>query len=113
MKPGRRAFWSMAVPVILIVVMGRVFMTTGPETHKFFLVLLLLLYPLLFLIQGAVAAWLDTRLLAGLGASGAACLLFMAVWMNSSAFGYVPVYLLLGLIGFGTARMLRKWTKGR
>lgn len=37
----------------------------------------------------------------------------MAVWMNSSAFGYVPVYILLGLIGFGTARMLRKWIKGR
>ncbi|MDR6999935.1 hypothetical protein [Neobacillus niacini] len=76
--------------------------------HKYFFLSLIIIYPLLFLLQGVVTAMLNSSILLTLAVSVFGFLVTVLLWANSSAFGYVIVYLLIGFLGYGLVRFFQR-----
>lgn len=83
---------------------------TGDIDFKWILVLsLLLIFPLLFLLQGIICALGNINVFLSLGVSMLDFLILVMICLNRSAFFYVPIYLMLGTIGYLTAKFILKF----
>lgn len=69
----------------------------------------LLIFPLLFLLQGIICALGNINVLLSLGVSILDFLILVMIYLNDSAFFYVPIYLMLGTIGYLTAKFILKF----
>ncbi|NYF25497.1 hypothetical protein [Sporosarcina sp. JAI121] len=108
---GLYNFLNLIVPSIIIMIIGYVSFTDmffQQTDHKYFLISLLIIYPALFLIQGVLTAICKSNIFISLGVSVLGFLVTIFTWANSSAIGYVFVYLLVGLVGYGIVRLFKK-----
>lgn len=69
---------------------------------------LLLVYPVLFFLQGFITGLLKSNIFLSFGISVATFLVITFVWLNTSALFYVVVYVLSGTVGYGIVRLLQK-----
>ena len=72
---------------------------------------LVLLFPLIFLIQGIVSSLNNTNILLSLGASILGFILLMIIYLNTSAFIYTVLYLVFGTIGYLLTYFIKKLFK--
>lgn len=70
---------------------------------------LLLIFPLLFLLQGIICVLGNINVFLSLGVSILDFLILAMICLNSSAFFYIPIYLMLGTIGYLTAKFILKF----
>ena len=70
------------------------------EFKGIFILSLILLFPLLFLLQGIISAVNNTNVLLALGISTLDFIILMMVYLNDSASIYILIYLVFGLIGY-------------
>lgn len=73
-----------------------------------FIASLILLFPLLFLLQGIICVISNTNVLLSLGVSILNFIILMMVYLNDSAFIYVLVYLTFGAIGYIITKFIIK-----
>ncbi|WP_083402501.1 hypothetical protein [Bacillus sp. MUM 116] len=102
---------NMFFPAIAILIIGFVtFSNTFIQQtdHKYFFVSLIIIYPLLFLLQGVGTALLKTNIFLSLVVSALGFLVTVFLWANSSALGYVIVYLIIGFLGYGLGRFFQR-----
>ncbi|RXJ04553.1 hypothetical protein DS745_03990 [Anaerobacillus alkaliphilus] len=101
---------NLLTPGIAIIVIG--YYSISPNflhiDHSLFILALLFLFPLLFLLQGVVTVLIDGSIFVALGVSVLAFLVILLAWMNSSAFVYIPVYFVLGYVGYWISRKILK-----
>ncbi|KAB2333286.1 hypothetical protein F7731_15605 [Cytobacillus depressus] len=76
--------------------------------HKYFFISLIVLYPAIFLIQGVITAILKSNIFIPLVISILGFVITISLWANSSALGYVFVYILFALLGYGVTRLFQK-----
>lgn len=69
---------------------------------------LILIYPLLFFLQGIVTALLKSNLFLSLGISTVTLIIIIVIWLNMSAVVYPFVYGFAGLLGYGIVRLIQK-----
>lgn len=74
---------------------------------------LLLIFPLLFLLQGIICALGNNNVFLSLGASILDFYILSTIYFKGSAFFYVPIYLILGTIGYLTAKFIFKFKTSR
>jgi hypothetical protein len=70
--------------------------------------LLLIYYPILFLLQGVVTSLFRTNIFLSLIGSIGAFVLVLFIWMNSSASGYIIIYALIALLSFAVTDFIKK-----
>lgn len=111
MKLSKYSMFSMVLPAILMLLVGYLTLTDilGTQTdHTYFLLALIIIFPIIFLIQGIFSAILKDNIWVSLGISTFMFIVIMFLWLNSSAAGYIIFYVLIGFIGFGMVRLLSK-----
>ncbi|MGE8203013.1 hypothetical protein ACQKP0_00390 [Heyndrickxia sp. NPDC080065] len=99
------------LPAIIILIVGYVSFTDvlfQQTDHKYFFISLLIIYPAIFLIHGVITAILKGNIYISLGISTLGFLITILIWANSSAIGYILVYLLLGFLGYGAVLFFQK-----
>ncbi|MBN1038875.1 hypothetical protein DVW12_09180 [Clostridium botulinum] len=88
-----------------------VYNTTGIDFKGLFILSLLLLFPLLFLIQGILCAVNNTNivnLIFSFGVSILDYIILMKIYLNDSAFEYVLIYSVLWIVGYTITYIVRK-----
>ena len=80
----------------------------GLDFKGLFIVSLILLFPILFLIQGIICAINNTNIFLSFGVSILDFIILMFVYMNDSAFGYNLIYLVIGIIGYLITKFILK-----
>jgi len=93
-------FPSLFMTTITIVSFSNMLNFNGIDFKGIFIVSLILLFPLLFLIQGIMSAINNTNVLLSMGISILNFIILMMVYLNESAFIYILIYLAIGLIGY-------------
>jgi len=96
------------VPVLIIFILSYVSFSNDLFTHSWIVSTLLIYFPILFFLQGAVCSLLKANILTSLGFSLVAYISVLLIWMNSSAIGYLFAYLIIGFLGFGITRLIQK-----
>lgn len=69
---------------------------------------LLLFYPIIFFLQGITTALLKSNLFIAVGISTFSFIIVIIVWLNSSANGYIVIYLIASFIGYGVTRFVQR-----
>ncbi|MBU8878673.1 hypothetical protein BGM26_06675 [Bacillus sp. FJAT-29790] len=108
---GLSNFLNIIFPAIVIIIIGYVSFTDvfiQQTDHKYFFITLIIIYPALFLLQGVITAILKSNILISLGISSLGYFITIFIWANSSAIGYIFVYLLFGFLGYGVVRLFQK-----
>ena len=77
-------------------------------SHGIFVLSLMLIFPLSFFIQGVLGGYSTLNVHIALSISLVTFIVIVAVALNSSAYVYVPLYLLTGLMGYGLALLFKK-----
>ncbi len=72
----------------------------GMMLKMIFALSLMVLFPLMFLIQGIRCALARVNVVLSLGISSLTFLLLIAIYLNSTAYPYLFVYLSCGLMGY-------------
>ncbi|WP_017825061.1 MULTISPECIES: hypothetical protein [Clostridium] len=88
-----------------------VYNTTGIDFKGLFILSLLLLFPLLFLIQGILCAVNNTNIVHIIFSFGASILdyiILMKIYLNDSAFEYVLIYSVLWIVGYTIIYIVKK-----
>ena len=93
-------FPSLFMTIITIVSFSNMLNFNGIDFKGIFIVSLILLFPLLFLIQGIMSAINNTNVLLSMGISILTFIILMMVYLNESAFIYILIYLVFGIIGY-------------
>jgi len=104
-------FINIIFPAIAMIIIGYVSFTDvfiQQTDHKYFILSILIIYPVLFLIQGGITALLKGNILISLAVSILGFVVTMFAWLNSSAAGYILLYLLFGLLGYGVVGLIKK-----
>ncbi|MFT8348691.1 hypothetical protein [Clostridium saccharoperbutylacetonicum] len=78
------------------------------EFKGIFILSLILLFPLLFLLQGIISAVNNTNVLLALCISTLDFIILIMVYLNDSAFIYILIYLVFGLIGYIITKIIIK-----
>jgi len=93
-------FPALFMTIITIVSFSNMLNFNGIDFKGIFIVSLIILFPLLFLIQGIISAVNNTNVLLSLGTSMLNFIILMMVYLNESAFIYILIYLVFGIIGY-------------
>lgn len=83
--------------------------TINVDLKSIFVLSLLLIFPLLFLLQGIICALGNINVFLSLGVSILDFLILVMIYLNDSVFFYGPIYLMLGTIGYLTAKFSFKF----
>lgn len=104
-----------AVPVLIMFILACISDTTSDDLFAKGLLVtsLLLYYPILFLLQGSVAALMKTNIFLSLGVSIAIFIIILIIWLNSSAIIYIFAYSIIFLIGYGLTHTIRKIARSK
>lgn len=70
---------------------------------------LLVVFPILFLMQGILSAMNDINIFLALGISSAGFIAMMFIFLNTSALLYLFIYLSLGIIGYFITKLTKKY----
>ncbi|AQR93620.1 hypothetical protein CLSAP_09270 [Clostridium saccharoperbutylacetonicum] len=93
-------FPSLFMTIITIISFSNMLNFNVIEFKGIFILSLILLFPLLFLLQGIISAVNNTNVLLALGISTLDFIILMMVYLNDSASIYILIYLVFGLIGY-------------
>ncbi|AGF54665.1 hypothetical protein BJV45_000148 [Clostridium saccharoperbutylacetonicum] len=93
-------FPSLFMTIITIISFSNMLNFNVIEFKGSFILSLILLFPLLFLLQGIISAVNNTNVLLALGISTLDFIILMMVYLNDSASIYILIYLVFGLIGY-------------
>ena len=102
---------NVILPATALIILGYISFThvfIQQTDHKYFLMSLIILYPAIFLIQGVLTAVLKSNIFIALGVSILGFVVTILIWANSSAIGYIVVYLLFGFFGYGVVRLFQR-----
>lgn len=104
-----------AVPGLIMFILAYISDTTSDNLFAKGLLLtsILLYYPILFVLQGSVAALLKTNIFLSLGISIAVFIIILIIWLNSSAIIYIFAYLIIFLIGYSLTHSIRKIARSK
>lgn len=69
---------------------------------------LIVIFPLLFLLQGIKSSINNTNIIIGICTSIFTFSIFLIIYLNSSAIIYIPIYLALGAIGYILTNSIKK-----
>jgi hypothetical protein len=108
---GLSNFFNIIFPAIALMIIGYISFTDvliQQTDHKYFFISLLVFYPAIFFIQGVITAVLKGNVFISLGVSILGFVVTILLWANSSAIGYIFVYLLVGFLGYGVIRLFQK-----
>jgi hypothetical protein len=86
--------------IITIISFSNMLDFKGIDFKGIFILSLILLFPLLFLLQGIICAINNTNLFLSLGVSILNFIILLMVYLNDSALIYVFIYLTFGVIGY-------------
>ncbi|MBU3135335.1 hypothetical protein KPL39_03530 [Clostridium gasigenes] len=93
-------FPTLFMTIITMISFSNMSNLNGIDFKGIFIASLILLFPLLFLIQGIISAVNNTNILLSMGASTLNFIILMIVYLNGSAFIHILSYLALGGIGY-------------
>lgn len=93
-------FPSLFMTIITIISFSNMLNFNVIEFKGIFILSLILLFPLLFLLQGIISAVNNTNVLLGLCISTLDFIILIMVYLNDSAFIYILIYLVFGLVGY-------------
>lgn len=98
------------VPILLIFLFAYISFSNPSDlsTQSWIVSSLMIYYPIMFFLQGAVCSLLRANIFISLGFSLAAYVIALLIWMNSSAIGYIFAYLIIGFLGFGITWLFQK-----
>lgn len=93
----------------IITILGSTPNTVNVDFKGILVLSLLLIFPLLFLFQGIICASGNINVFLSFGVSILDFLMLIMIYLNSSAFFYIPIYLMLGTVGYLTAKLILKF----
>lgn len=74
--------------------------TKGVDFKGLLIISLIFIFPLLFLLQGIKSSINNTNIIMSIGVSIFTFIVFMIIYLNSSAIMYIFIYLVFGAIGY-------------
>ncbi|AJD32875.1 hypothetical protein AAGC94_04090 [Clostridium sporogenes] len=101
-------FPTLFMTIITIVSFQNMLNFNGIDFKGIFIISLILLFPILFLIQGILCAINNTNIFLSLGVSILDFIILMFVYMNESAFIYNLIYLIVGIIAYFITKSIKK-----
>ncbi len=93
-------FPSLFMTIITMISFSNMLNFNVIEFKGIFILSLILLFPLLFLLQGIISAVNNANVLLALGISTLDFIVLMMAYLNDSASIYILIYLVFGLIGY-------------
>lgn len=102
-------FPALFMTIITIVSFANMLDFNGIDFKGIFILSLILLFPLLFLLQGIICVINNTNIFLSLGVSILNFIILMMVYLNDSAFIYVLIYLAFGAIGYLITKFIVKF----
>ncbi|WP_435630763.1 hypothetical protein [Clostridium botulinum] len=81
---------------------------SGIDFKGIFIISLILLFPILFVIQGILCALNNINIFLSLGVSILDFIILMFIYMNESAFIYNLIYLIFGMIGYLITKTIKR-----
>ncbi len=93
-------FPALFMTIITMILFSNMFSFSEINIKEISIVSLILLFPLLFLIQGILSAVNNINILFTLGVSILNFIILMIVYLNDSAFIYILIYLAFGIVGY-------------
>jgi hypothetical protein len=104
-------FPALFMNIIAIVSFSNMSNFNSIDFKGIFILSLILLFPLLFLIQGIICARYNINAFISLGASILGFIILMLVYLNDSAVIYIFTYLIFGIMGYLITKICRKLSK--
>lgn len=106
-------FPTLFMTIITIVSFQNMLNFNDIDFKGLFIISYIILFPILFLIQGIMCAINKTNIFLALGISVLDLLILMLVYMNDSAFGYNLIYLILGITGYLITKIITKYKSSK
>ncbi|WP_434302928.1 hypothetical protein [Clostridium botulinum] len=101
-------FPALLMTIITIISFQNMLNFNGIDFKGIFIISLILLFPILFIIQGILCAISHTNVFLSLGVSILDFIILMFVYMNESAFIYNLIYLTCGIIAYLITKSIKK-----
>lgn len=101
-------FPALFMTIITIVSFSNMINFSDIDFKGIFIMSLILLFPLLFLLQGSICAVTNTNVFLSFGVSILDFIILMVIYLNDSAFIYLFIYLASGLIGYLITKFILK-----
>ena len=92
---ARKATIITIAPSVLILMTA--FLSFCFTWKAFFSISLVLVFPILYLYQGILACKYKTSLFPALGSTTLTFFIIAQIYLNASAYGYIPIYVAAGL----------------
>lgn len=109
MKSNLAAIITAFLPsVIMIVLTALSFSDVHANLKGLFILSLILIFPILYVLQGVACALRQSYLLVSLLVSTITFVAILIIYLNSSALIYILIYNGSGLIGYGGVKFFRK-----
>ncbi|WP_216828532.1 hypothetical protein [Alkalihalobacterium elongatum] len=97
------------LPSILIILLSVLsFSEVTANIKGLFILSLLLIFPILFVLQGVACALGKGSLVVSLLFSTITFIVILIIYLNSSALIYIFIYIVSGLIGYGIIKLFQK-----
>lgn len=96
---------------IIILFIGFIFFTDvifHQEDHLYSLIALLIIFPIIFFLQGVLTKVADRSIFIDLITISIIFIITILIWLNSSALGYLVLYVLFGFLGYGIMHIFKK-----
>ncbi|MGO5064952.1 hypothetical protein FDF31_13290 [Clostridium sporogenes] len=101
-------FPALIMTIITIISFKNMLNFNGIDFKGIFIISLILLFPILFVIQGIICAINHTNIFLSFGVSILDFIILMFVYMNESAFIYNLIYLACGIIAYLITKSIKK-----
>lgn len=101
-------FPALFMTITTIVSFSNMLDFNGIDYKGIYILSLILLFPLLFLLQGIICAINNTNVFLSVGLSILTFIILMIVYLNDSAFIYVLIYFTFGAVGHLIAKFIMK-----
>ena len=106
-------FPALIMTLITIISFSNMLYFNGIDFKGILILSLILLFPLLFLLQGIICAINNTNVFLSLGASILNFIILLMVYLNDSALIYILIYLTFGAIGHLITKFIVKFKSSK
>ncbi len=101
-------FPSVFMVLISVLSFTNILPLSNIDLKGLFVISLVLLFPVLFLIQGILCALNGTNVWLSFVMSVITFIVLLMIYLNSSAMIYILIYLISGLIGYGMVKLFSR-----
>lgn len=100
---------SLIIFIILLMLFTNIFGLHDMDIKGLHILCLVLIFPIVFLVQGVISKLTNTNIILSLLVSIVAYIVFVFVFLNSSAIGYIIFYSIVYIIGCLVSKFILKF----